>query len=303
MYSPTSYDFSYYYGFNEKPMEIKKKCESGFFIKKNGDLKINKSVYGSVSELCDKNNNCKYVVKLIPLKSKQYFETFLREALIAPIMYKNGIGPKIYDMFICLNAGYIIMEKYEGTIRNIIQDVYENNINTICTLIRKMHSIGIIHNDLHTGNILYRKNEDNTYSFVIIDFGLSLYFEDKNKKIPNEQVFYNLFPNIFYPAFDFYKLSHIFEKFVSTPSRPTIDGFITNKYLTLEEYYIINKFLFFNNNGEKKNLTMFSEFYYGIDSSIKNSRKNSKNNKNKNSLKSNILDNRNSNNSIKKKIL
>lgn len=300
MYSPTNSDFSYYYGFNEKPMEIKKKCESGFFIKKNGELKINKSVYGSVSEVCDNKDNCNYVLKLIPLKSKQYFETFLREALILPIMYKNGIGPKVYDIFICLNSGYIIMEKYDGTIKSMIKEVENTYFHDICTLIQKMHSIGIIHNDLHTGNILYKKKEDNTYSFVIIDFGLSLYFEDKNKKIPDNMIFYENFPDIFYPAFDFYKISHVFEKHMVTESLPTIDKFITNNYIKLNEYYIINKFFNFKNIYKKS--TLFSTFYYGIDSSIKNDNVYKDKDK-KNSIKYNILGSKDSNNSIKKNIL
>lgn len=310
-------DFPYFYGFNEKPIEIKKKCESGYFLKKNSDLVTNKSVYGSISEVCDKNKDCKYILKLIPLKDN-YFKTFIRESLIAPLMYKHGIGPKIYDMFICLNSGYIIMEKYDGSIRNILDIVYNNDMDNLIKIIKKMHNIGVIHNDLHTGNILYKKNKDNTYSYAITDYGLSTYFEDKNHILKNNEMVHFQFPDMFYPQFDYFRLNNTME---SRLVLPFINYFIKNNLYTFEDYYILTKYrnssffdkqvfsIFYNNiksdkNRKNRNITILnkSKISKSIikNSKSKNTTKNSKYNNSKPRNINKILSN---NNSLKKSIL
>ena len=52
-------------------------------------------------------------------------------------MAKHNIGPKIFDIFVCLNTGYIIMEKWDGTIRNIHRYIKNNHIIEISNLIVK----------------------------------------------------------------------------------------------------------------------------------------------------------------------
>ena len=250
---------SYYYGFNEKPMEIRKKCESGFYIKKSNknSITFDSGAYGSISEVCFKTD-CKYVVKLISLSSELSYSTFLREALIAPIMAKYGIGPKIYDIFICLNAGYIIIEKWEGSIRKLLdsQIFTDDHLEIISNLIVKMHDKGVIHNDLHSANILYRKN-NNKFEFSITDFGLSLYFEDKEAIIPNKFIPNKKSPDIFFPAFDFYKLNKVIETRRNIVFLPF---FFIKGYMTILDNLLVTKFY----TKSDQNFTQFSEFIKDI---------------------------------------
>jgi hypothetical protein len=229
---------TYYYGFNEKPMEIRKKCETSYYLKKKDLASFDTGVYGSVSEVCQKSD-CKYIVKAIPLQHANVYKTFLREALIAPLMAKHNVGPKIFDIFICLNIGYIIMEKWEGTIKHIHENITDNHLTTISDLIVKMHKYGVIHNDLHTANILYRTTKNNKYEFSITDYGLSLYFENKNEIIPPKFLPNNKSPNIFFPAFDFYRLNNALE---SRQNMVFITFFFNKGYITLIDYILADKY-------------------------------------------------------------
>ena len=172
------------------------------------------------------------------LQDEFYYKSFLREALIAPMMGKHKIGPKIYDIFICLNIGYIIMEKWNGSIRPILHNISDKYMTDISELIVKMHQNGVVHNDLHTGNILY-KIKNKKYHFAITDYGLSSYFENKKDIIPDKFIPFSNMPNCFFPAFDFYKLNNALE---SKKNIIFITFFFNNNYISLFDYLIIQKF-------------------------------------------------------------
>ena len=124
---------------------------------------------------------------------------FFRESLISTIMSKNNLCPKIHEIFVCLNTAYFVMDKWDGTLRELVTEKLfkKEHLDIIMRLIQKMHKIGIIHCDLHTSNILYRI-KNNKYEFCIIDFGLSLYFEDKKSIIPDKYIPNSRFLRIFF---------------------------------------------------------------------------------------------------------
>lgn len=249
---------AYYYGFNEKPMEIRKKCETGYYLKKTKQNLFDIGAFGSISEVCLKSD-CKYIVKLIPISYEKVYKTFLREALIAPMMAKYGIGPKIHDIFICLNAGYIIMDKWDGSIRKLTgkNELTEDHLITISDLIVKMHTKGVIHNDLHTANVLYRKKSDGSYEFCLTDFGLSLYFENKDDIIPTKFIPSTKSPNIFFPAFDFYKFSNALE---SRRNIIFIPFFFNKGYISLIDNLLVSKFY----TKSEFNATTFNDFLESV---------------------------------------
>lgn len=276
---------AYYYGFNEKPMEIKKKCETNYFIKNNSKSIFDIGAYGSISEVCLKSD-CKYIVKLIPLSHQKIYKTFLREALIAPLMAKNGIGPKIYDIFVCLNAGYIIMEKWDGSIRKLTDNKLftDKHLIKICDKISKMNDLGVIHGDLHTANVLFRI-KNNKYEFCITDFGLSLYFEDKNSIIPKNFIPSSKLPNIFFPAFDFHRFSGALESRQKIIFNPL---FFNKGYISYIDYIIVDKFY---RKGDFNN-TSFSDFIKTLNINIDNLQ--AKNTINNSITLLNVLENRKS---------
>jgi serine/threonine protein kinase len=232
---------AYYYGFNLKPMKIREKCQTLFSLQKNSKKSFDIGKYGTISEACLKSK-CKYIVKMIPFSSKNVYQTFLREALIAPYMAKHDVGPKIYDIFVCLNSGFIVMEKMDGSLRSLALEEESfpwKHLISISKQVSKMHKLNVVHNDLHTANILYKINDDSTYDFKVTDFGLSLYFEDKNSIVPNLFLPTPNVPNIYYPPYDFFKLSVDLEHQLGTIF---IKYFFIDGYLTLFDYIFIQKY-------------------------------------------------------------
>lgn len=74
--------------------------------------------------------------------------------------------------------GMIIMEKMDGIILNVLKKLHEQNdtkkivalYNQILIMVKELHSLGIVHGDLHLKNILYIKH-DNNYKLYFTDFG------------------------------------------------------------------------------------------------------------------------------------
>lgn len=79
------------------------------------------------------------------------------------------LGPKLLDSFTCGNNLYLITEmmsplkpyNYDGVL-NLSPEVIEK----IKAKIKYMHNLGIIHGDLHSGNIV---SKDGEYYFVDVD--------------------------------------------------------------------------------------------------------------------------------------
>ena len=271
---------SYFYGFNEKPEEIKKKCETNYVLDNKAQTLFDSSSYGSLSDVC-LNSDCKYVIKLIKITNSSDYKDFIREALISSIASRKKIGPKIYDIYTCLNFGYIIMDRWDGSIKNLITKnlITTERFKKILDTIKNMHNIGIIHNDLHIGNILY-KIDNNNYTFCITDFGLSSYFENKNVLIPDEYLPRKDFTNIFYPAFDYYRYlnSYEFHKkdhiFITYP--------FNNNYISFLDYTIVDKFKKWNSYDVikyGKNNVRFNDYLNDLELyvDINNSNKKNKN--------------------------
>ena len=242
----------YYYGFDEKPIDIRRKCETDYHIKDGNLVEFNKGAYGSVSEVC-KKSKCNYIVKAMPINETYRYESFLREALIGPLMAKNKIGPIIHDIFICLNTGFIVTERWRGSIKKIIKYLNNDDYLNIGNLISKMHNIGVIHNDLHGGNILYNI-VNNKYEFSITDFGLSLYFENKDSVIPDKFIPNSYSPNIFFPAFDYHRFSINCETKID---KIFFTFFIKNKFISISDYLIVDKFLNRPSQIQKVNFSKF----------------------------------------------
>lgn len=231
-----------YFGFNGDPVKIRDDCKTAFYSKKDG-VTSSRGGYGSISEVCLKSK-CSYIAKIIPLAIPSIKESFFREAVIAPVMGKLGIGPVIHDVFTCLNAGFIIMDAWEGSIGNLLDNkikekvIDENIMSKIYPLIDRIHRLGIIHNDLHTGNVLYKKHGEK-YKFCITDFGLSLRFNDINEVLPSSKLPNTSSPNIYFPSFDYWRLSKATELRAGIPF---YTYFIDIGKINLLEYILVDKF-------------------------------------------------------------
>ena len=173
---------------------IPKEC-----LKKFGQLSIHDRVgsgaYGSVYNVCDRNNNCDKVVKVIQLYPNTYsmqlkylsesqinefgdpmddvVKLFNFEIEVTKLVSEIGISPKYYDSFICsdiniyneqdylVTLGFIILDKWDMTVENYLRITNKSHLpieilQKLEDKIHLMHKNGISHGDLHGGNIVLK---------------------------------------------------------------------------------------------------------------------------------------------------
>ena len=168
------------------------------YLKKNSDIKLNnkkiekykkgnllgEGFFGKVYQL--PNNRVLKVINAskykLPSNTAVSYEidSIIDEINIMKKIKNKNIGPKIFDYWMgkdknILNI-YIEME-YKGiTLTKWLLDnkLNETHIKKIKNKIKKLHEMGITHQDLHEDNILVQKNK-NSIDFFISDFGLSKY--------------------------------------------------------------------------------------------------------------------------------
>jgi hypothetical protein len=110
-------------------------------------------------------------------------EQMEKEAMISRHLGELGIGPKIHDVYYCVNKDkikyyYVMDYMNRGSLmdyinQNDIKVLPQEYIDKILAKLDKMHKAGYIHDDLHTGNILVNEPRKGKLEFYISDFGLS----------------------------------------------------------------------------------------------------------------------------------
>jgi predicted Ser/Thr protein kinase len=160
---------------------------------------VGSGAFGDVYKINHKNK--KLAIKVVDLSkgedegnfwSKHFnLKNIEKEADITRHLGDLGVGPKIYDVYYCINDGkikyYYVMEYMnQGDLQNYMQKnkisiLPKNHITKIINKLNKMHEAGYLHDDLHMGNILV--NEKNGIpEFYISDFGLSNKISQKLKE-------------------------------------------------------------------------------------------------------------------------
>eukprot|EP00873_Tetraselmis_striata_P026983 jgi/Tetstr1/447247/TSEL_034684.t1 len=150
--------------------------------------KVDKGSYGNV--YTGYQRSTKYAIKQVSLDPSLYEEigpeSIKRELEITEAMGRAGVGPKVVDTFVCRTLGrphlYMVLEFFnQRSLWDFVQDgniLEKNEIRRIAALIEKMHDAGVIHSDLHAGNILVHENSDGTLKFAVGDFGMAYYTDD-----------------------------------------------------------------------------------------------------------------------------
>lgn len=145
--------------------------------------RVDKGSYGRVFTGYQKN--AKYAIKQISLDPAMYedigSESIKRELEITEDMGREGIGPRMHDAFVCRTEGrahlYLVLEYFNHrSLWDFIQEgntLEEEEIRQISGVIRRMHGKGVVHSDLHAGNILVHENSDGSLRFAVGDFGMA----------------------------------------------------------------------------------------------------------------------------------
>jgi len=107
----------------------------------------------------------------------------------------STIGAKFITHWKCdeNDKGYMIFEKWDGSLNDLFVETLDSpKLKPTKKGIKKyiqpqldtLHEKGLYHNDLHWGNILYRRirNEDGNYEYTLTDFGQTSETQKQHKK-------------------------------------------------------------------------------------------------------------------------
>lgn len=164
------------------------------------DSKLGSGAFGSVFSI---KNNPDVVVKTIdlrdyvaPKKSDMYgdsLEEIVNEINILKKLKGSKIAPEYYESWICKKNDilfiYIAEERMSMSYGDWLDEgnIINNDVlDKLKTKLDKLHEIGIVHLDFHTGNIMLKINEEKEIEPYINDFGISKFnnqlFDDRKKQ-------------------------------------------------------------------------------------------------------------------------
>ena len=221
-----------------------------------------------------KGINCKYIIKTQEIFLDRD-DGYNREAYILKKLAGKGITPKMVDNWECyfkvkipgfgssrtlssvkknfnssdhrniFNSdlvGYIVSEKWDGIYYDLVmtkdKKIYEDDLKKIIKIVLKMHSLGIVHNDLHSQNIVYRIRNGKR-QFALIDFGTS--YDITREPIGNFLLRFNesvsdeengMYTGRITPSLDFVKMREYFLRYM----RADISKYV-NKYINPFDLY------------------------------------------------------------------
>jgi tRNA A-37 threonylcarbamoyl transferase component Bud32 len=140
--------------------------------------------YGMTRQICD-DKKCKYVVKIIDTKIIDNHGTSARHVMVEAETLKlasnAGVSPKYHAHKLCNGHGIIVMDRMDMTLARFM---YSNALephekvalaNMVYDVVRRMHDVGIYHQDLHTGNVMVSMNgQGEVVDVKVIDFGKAI---------------------------------------------------------------------------------------------------------------------------------
>ena len=146
--------------------------------------RIGKGSFGEIYVVHDQISQSFYALKMEPRKTK-------RRVLDFEIQVFKGFNSPYFPRYIgsgrTQRYTYLVMELLGPSLSSVRKNLPNGRFSLSTTLrsmsyvlsaIQSLHSIGIIHRDIKPGNILLRRNRE--YPFVLIDFGLSRIYIDKD---------------------------------------------------------------------------------------------------------------------------
>lgn len=138
--------------------------------------------FGRVYNICDASGNCNYACKIQEISPDitQKIENEIEQQNKAAEL---GVAPRIFQVMFSTNTSLIIMEKLSYTLQGKIKHLLNSPIDSkdklrellqilkeVKNLVFTLYSHDIIHNDLHTDNVMFNERLN---KFQVIDFGMS----------------------------------------------------------------------------------------------------------------------------------
>lgn len=160
--------------------------------------KVLQEEFSSLVAIVEKNNKT-YCLKAKRLQPTTFrANNFLQEVKIYRSMAEHGIAPafiesytvkckNVFTFFEEIEVGVMVTEKYDYTYQglleyNTLHHIPTSRVKEIDQLISRMHALGVIHGDLHSGNIVVKRRIGKGRKYAIIDFGASSYLHEISKE-------------------------------------------------------------------------------------------------------------------------
>jgi serine/threonine protein kinase len=159
------------------------------------DHVLGQGSYGRVVTACQ-NEDCDFIAKQISFDFSRYpeeyvYNLFFAECLITQFAGREGFGIPVDKFFLCVSEhqngwfgptdrtqkGIMIMQKYDKDLETIKHDLNWDDMKQLLDKVTQMHRSGILHRDLFLKNTMCRLYEDGKKDIRIIDYGLSVAFE------------------------------------------------------------------------------------------------------------------------------
>ncbi len=132
------------------------------------EAETGRGVYGSVRGACrqlEDNEDCSYVIKIIPLSKRFTVRHFNREVKAQKILASKGLALEVVDHWMCSDkpTGVIIMRVLDATAEKFLTQMdstIEDQISlikAILNLLHALHNAGYYHGDTHLGNIMLKR--------------------------------------------------------------------------------------------------------------------------------------------------
>ena len=148
---------------------VNENCDWTSMWKSSKD-KLGKRTVGSRSTytatcMVDRQDQCEYVMKVQPI------DPYFRNEVEALVYLKDtGVVAEIKEAWTCDGMGFIVMERLMECNVNVKNtDEVQLYSKKILDALRVIGENGWIHNDIHAGNIMCKKD----MSLALIDFGLA----------------------------------------------------------------------------------------------------------------------------------
>lgn len=148
-------------------------------------------VYNAV-DTTESRPGFRYAVKVIniyPFAHNLLYENIVNEIEIGKRMGEAGVGPRIRAVHYCEQDGGIvvmivsdIMNSGDLSHFSRTRAITTDHVNAIEKKLRKMHSMGYVHNDIHSKNILVNRTPAGGYEFFIGDYGFSRHDTSTDKR-------------------------------------------------------------------------------------------------------------------------
>lgn len=142
---------------------------------------LGRGEYGTTYSFDDPGKDAKFALKTVHFNSTsdtRLYENIVNEVEVQRYMGQQGVAPKIYDTYYCYeNGGVTIMIVMDLMTVGDIDDFSATRALTdahreiILKKVKRMHELGYIHNDLHSGNVFVTEDANGEFDFFIGDFG------------------------------------------------------------------------------------------------------------------------------------